>query len=315
MKTTTRRLGSCLAMLVAAIGLGACGRGATTVAAKSPSSYGTGGGYVSPAAAEPSAPAPSGLSDREGNRPPPVDVGSASAGASISEDARRAPSAAERPGLGTEWGETRYSHVSHTSFDRANADHPAQVLSLYYNDRAGARAMARYADYREVGDAVVNVSGLGIRVALNDDSGRPLPAFFAGGRTYAIGEAGQRYTVVVTNETGMKVEAVASVDGLDVLDGKPASYTKRGYLVPAGGSVEIEGFRQTSDHVAAFRFGSVRDSYAARTGSDRNVGIVGVAIFTPRNAPAWPWTNREVERRHSADPFPGKYASPPPPRW
>ena len=91
------------------------------------------------------------------------------------------PSAGERPGLGTEWGETRYSHVSHTSFDRADPNHPSQLVSLYYNDREGARAMARYADYREMGDAVVNVAGLAIRVALNDDSGRPLPAFFAGG--------------------------------------------------------------------------------------------------------------------------------------
>jgi hypothetical protein len=113
----------------------------------------------------------------------------------------------------------------------------------------------------------------------------------------------------------VRVEVVASVDGLDVLDGKEASWGKRGYLVPAWGSVEIDGFRQSSDHVAAFRFGSVRDSYAARTGSDRNVGIVGIAIFTSRQAPSWPWTNREVERRRSADPFPGAYASPPPPRW
>jgi len=298
-------------MLVAAIGLGACGS-RSSVAAKSPSGYGADGNapeYDASPLAEPAAPSAMNARSSAGAEmapsPPPA------------ADAMRkeAPSAGERPGLGTEWGETRYSHVSHTSFDRADAIHPSQVVSLYYNDREGARAMARYADYREMGDAVVNVASLGIRVALNDDSGHALPAFFAGGRTYAIGEAGQRYTVVVTNETGVRVEAVASVDGLDVLDGKPASFTKRGYLVPAGGSVEIDGFRQTSDHVAAFRFGSVRDSYAARTGSDRNVGIVGVAIFTPRNAPPWPWTHREVERRRTADPFPGSYASPPPPRW
>jgi hypothetical protein len=301
-------------MLVAAIGLSACGRGANTVVAKSPSGHGTGGsapGDVGAPAATPAEPCSMCLD----GSPPSVDVGSFATGKSAFEESRRsAPSAAERPGLGTEWGETRYSHVSHTSFDRADPDHPAEIVSLYYNDRDGARAMARFADYREMGDAVVNMSGLGIRVALSDDSGHPLPAFFAGGRTYAIGEAGQRYTLVVSNETGVRVEAVASVDGLDVLDGKAASFGKRGYLVPAGGSVEIDGFRQTSEHVAAFRFGSVRDSYAARTGTDRNVGIVGVAIFTPRNAPAWPWTHREVERRRNADPFPGAYAAPPPAR-
>jgi hypothetical protein len=230
-------------------------------------------------------------------------------------EAEAAPSAGERPGLGTEWGETRYSQVHNVAFDRADYDHPADVLSLYYNDHEGARAMAHYADYREVGNAVTRDYRLGISVSLNDESGHPLPAFFAGGHTYAIGEAGQRYTIVVSNETGTRIEAVASVDGLDVLDGKSADFGKRGYLVPAWGSVEIDGFRQSDDHVAAFRFGSVRDSYAARTGTDRNVGIVGVALFTPRGAPSWPWTDREIQRRKSADPFPGSYASPPPPRW
>jgi hypothetical protein len=227
----------------------------------------------------------------------------------------QAPAAGQRPGLGTEWGETRYSHVSHKSFDRADADHPTELASLYYNDREGARAMARYADYRETGDAVVNLPAMGISVSLNDDSGRPLPAFFAGGHTYAIGEAGQRYTIIVNNGSGVRVEAVASVDGLDVLDGESADFAKRGYLVPAGGNLEIEGFRQTNDHVAAFRFGSVRDSYAARTGTDRNVGVIGVALFAPRGAPSWPWTRNEIDRRKNADPFPCQYASPPPPRW
>jgi hypothetical protein len=301
MKTRTRKLGSCVAMLLATMALGACGRNGV-MEAKAPrgdghADYAATSREAAPIAAKASAPT----------------TASAAPPSSRAEAMAEAPSAGARPGLGTEWGETRYSHVSHTSFDRASPGHPAEVVSLFYNDREGARAMARYADYREMSDAVVDVRG--VRLELRDDSGHPLPAFFADGRTYAIGEAGQRYSLVVSNDTGVRVEAVASVDGLDVFDGKAASWGKRGYLVPAWGSVEIDGFRQSSDHVAAFRFGSVRDSYAARTGSDRNVGIVGIAIFTSRQAPSWPWTNREVERRRSADPFPGAYASPPPPRW
>jgi hypothetical protein len=316
MKTVTSKLGACLTVLVAAIGMSACGKGAAVVA-KTPAGGGTYGDAQHdgslvrdfPGSSPMAESAPSSTNARSADK-------AASAPPAPSEPMRsEAPAAGARPGLGTEWGETRYSHVSHTSFDRADPTHPSQLVSLFYNDREGARAMASYADYREMGDAVVDVPGLGVHVALNDDGGHPLPAFFAGGRAYAIGEAGQRYSVVVTNDSGVRVEAVASVDGLDVLDGKAASFGKRGYLVPAWGSVEIDGFRQTSDNVAAFRFGSVRDSYAARTGSDRNVGVVGVAIFTPRGSRPWPWTEREVERRQSADPFPGKYASPPPPRW
>ena len=37
--------------------------------------------------------------------------------------------------------------------------------------------------------------------------------------------------------------------------------------------------------MATFRFSSVRDSYAAREGSDRNVGVIGVAFFAERERP------------------------------
>jgi hypothetical protein len=317
METRAKKFWSCWVLLVSAVGLGACGGGTVSSSArtaKTPdsgsarSSYGASASYGTSATATPEASPASAP-------PPPADYAPSAPAPTTNEAREEAPSAGERPGLGTEWGETRYSHVSHTAFDRADWDHPTQMASLYYNDREGARAMTHYADYREMGDAIVDVPSMGISISLRDDAGRPLPAFFAQGHTYAIGEAGQRYTIVVSNQSGVRVEAVASVDGLDVLDGTAADFSKRGYLVPAWGNVEIDGFRQSSDHVAAFRFGSVRDSYAARTGSDRNVGVIGVAFFAPRGAPSFPWTGREIERRRTADPFPGHYASPPPPRW
>ena len=74
--------------------------------------------------------------------------------------------------------------------------------------------------------------------------------------------------------------------------------------------VEIDGFRQSMDEVAAFRFGSVRGSYAGQKGNDRNVGVIGVAVFAERGA-TQPWTEREIGRRETADPFPGRFAAPP----
>jgi hypothetical protein len=103
---------------------------------------------------------------------------------------------------------------------------------------------------------------------------------------------------------------VATVDGLDVIDGQPGSFEKRGYLVAPWSTVEIDGFRRSEDEVAAFRFGRVRDSYAAKRGSDRNVGVIGVAVFQERGS-SWPWTERELRRRDSADAFPGRFAPAP----
>jgi hypothetical protein len=124
----------------------------------------------------------------------------------------------------------------------------------------------------------------GPHLQIVDPALRPLPAFQHGG-AYVLGEPGARYLIRVVNPTGARLEAVVSVDGLDVLDGKPASFAKRGYLVPAYGEVLVEGWRTSLDAVAAFRFSSVDDSYAARTGRPRDVGVIGVAFFRERPPP------------------------------
>ena len=104
----------------------------------------------------------------------------------------------------------------------------------------------------------------------------------AAGPSLRAGELGERYRIHLVNPTAARVEAVISVDGLDAIDGRPASLGKRGYVLPAFADVTIDGWRTSMDTVAAFRFASVRDSYAARTSSDRNVGVIGVAFFRER---------------------------------
>jgi hypothetical protein len=119
--------------------------------------------------------------------------------------------------------------------------------------------------------------------------GVPVPTFAHDNETYVLGQLGARYTLRISNHSGRRIEAVASVDGRDVIDGKPAEFRgKRGYLVPAWGQLDIDGWRISHAQAAAFRFSSVRDSYAARTGSAREVGVIGVAIFPERYLPPPP---------------------------
>ena len=120
-------------------------------------------------------------------------------------------------------------------------------------------------------------------VDLVDEYGRTLQTFFRRGRIYALGLVGQRYSIRVSNPTAKRVEAVISVDGLDVIDGRPANYkNKRGYVIEPYDQLLVDGFRVSMNQVAAFRFSAVADSYAARKGKARNVGVIGVAIFEQR---------------------------------
>ncbi|HDS2881646.1 TPA: hypothetical protein QIE00_002607, partial [Escherichia coli] len=76
-------------------------------------------------------------------------------------------------------------------------------------------------------------------------------------------------------------EIVATVDGLDVLNGKQGSLNNNGYIVNAGDSLAIKGFRKDKHTEAAFQFANVADSYAANSaqGDVRNTGVIGFAAF------------------------------------
>ena len=114
-------------------------------------------------------------------------------------------------------------------------------------------------------------------------NGVPAREFYHRGGYYVMGTNGDRYSIRVRNRTGRRVEVVASVDGLDVVDGRKADYVnKRGYVLGPWQTFDIEGFRLDMNRVAAFRFSAVSDSYAAKQGDDRNVGVIGVAFFEER---------------------------------
>lgn len=211
-----------------------------------------------------------------------------------------------RPGLGTGWGEERDSQVRSTSFVRSNSSRPDGVDAVYYNDREGVDAMIAYeGGSRSSGGGLRKMAGGLVSVGVKGAGGGYLKSILAGGKRFVVGERGERYEIVVRNETDERVEVVLSVDGLDVIDGRSASYRKNGYVVYSGDTLVVDGFRTSSSTVAAFRFSSVDRSYAAlKHGDTRNVGVIGVAAFTERNP--------ERDKRKAANPFPGsRWAAPP----
>lgn len=111
------------------------------------------------------------------------------------------------------------------------------------------------------------------------ENGETLPTYALKDRFYVQGNANERYIIRITNPTPNRVEAVVSVDGLDVVDGENGDLRKRGYVVPPYGETRIEGFRTSQADVATFRFSAVSDSYAGKKGKARNVGVIAVALF------------------------------------
>jgi hypothetical protein len=119
-----------------------------------------------------------------------------------------------------------------------------------------------------------------VSVAFESPEGGIIHTYWHDGSMYVAGHNGGRYNLRLQNNTGERVEAVVTVDGRDVVSGQLGNYkTQRGYVIEPYGSVAIEGFRQSLQQVAAFRFTDIGNSYSARRGSGQHVGVIGVAVF------------------------------------
>ena len=111
------------------------------------------------------------------------------------------------------------------------------------------------------------------------DSGDWLPQYRHRGEDWIAGVPGHRYGVRLTNTSARRVLVVLSVDGINAVSGQTASVAQAGYVLAPWETAEIDGWRKSLDEVAQFVFTDLGDSYAARTGRPRNVGVIGIAVF------------------------------------
>ena len=214
----------------------------------------------------------------------------------------------QRQGLGTAWGETRHSDITKTPFIR-ESNSPLIQSAIYYNDSVGIRNMiGNKAPYK---NQLINLGGNYLSVGLVNENNAILTHATVSNRHYVMGNINSRYSILLQNHSAARLEVVLSVDGLDVMDGKSASLNKRGYLIDPFGSLKVDGFRQSDNTVAAFRFSSVPQSYTQQKyGDSNNVGVIGIAAFEEQGTN---WQQlEEVQRRKQANPFPNNgYATPP----
>jgi hypothetical protein len=136
--------------------------------------------------------------------------------------------------------------------------------------------------------------------------GQMLDTLAKSAERYVVGTPGHEYAIRIRNDSGQRILAVTSVDGVNVLSGETASPEQSGYVIEAGGSVQISGWRTSLDRTSAFYFTDLGDSYAARTGRPRNVGVIGVAVFREVQRPQtkmdfYRFTPPEQARQERAD--------------
>ena len=200
-------------------------------------------------------------------------------------------SVAQAERLGTQWGDEVQSSVRHVNLIRVDSQPLAEHV-LHYSAK----------DYRGRSLNSISLAAGRVELSVRGDGRRELPIFRDNGSYYLRGINGQAYRLIYRNNSSQTFEIVASVDGLDVLSGKPGSRYNSGYVLRPHSTLEIEGFRKSDSAVASFIFGKPSDAYAAHSdaGLVQNVGVIGTAVFELRDP------NRAPEGAANAFPADGE---------
>lgn len=130
------------------------------------------------------------------------------------------------------------------------------------------------------------------------------------GQRYVAGQPGHEYEIRLRNDTGGRLLAVTSVDGVNVVSGETAAPSQGGYVLAPYQDLSIEGWRKSLGEIATFYFTRLPDSYAARTGRPFDVGVIGVALFREKAHCCDGFGNRDDELRDEASGAPSAADAP-----
>jgi hypothetical protein len=128
----------------------------------------------------------------------------------------------------------------------------------------------------------INNHGIELSVTVN---GRPTRTYFHEGKYFIESRDGTEYAIKIRNTNWFRVETVIAVDGLSVINGKPASKQDIGYVLDPYQEYTIKGYRKNDEEVGAFKFTKKSKSYAARKGESDNVGVIAVAVYKEKTKP------------------------------
>jgi hypothetical protein len=126
------------------------------------------------------------------------------------------------------------------------------------------------------------IGGLADIQIIDRDTGSVLPMYRCRGEYWVAGRPGARYSIMIQSHRGQRLLAVTAVDGINVISGETGAWGQSGYVLSAGESYEIAGWRKSDAEIAAFNFTNAGRSYAERTGRPANIGVIGVALFLER---------------------------------
>ena len=145
-----------------------------------------------------------------------------------------------------------------------------------------------------------------VDILVND---KPVRKYPHNDKLFVEARKGESYSIRIKNNSYSRILAITSIDGLDSLTGQKADENGNGYVINGCNSLNIDGFRISNEKVARFLFDYKGGSYAAskEDGSEHNVGVIGIRLFTELVKPLPPRpivVKEEHHHHHHHDHYP-----------
>jgi len=127
-----------------------------------------------------------------------------------------------------------------------------------------------------------------VEIFVQNDQGYTLPMYRTNSgrewnahRYYLEAAYGDRYSILVRNNTHRRIGVVIAVDGRNIISGKESNVQPEEKMYIIGGRQvnKFEGWRSTKDAVNRFYFTDPGDSYAGKFGDYSAMGVIAVAVF------------------------------------
>lgn len=166
------------------------------------------------------------------------------------------------------------TEVDYKRFERATPDTPSTVNVLrYINESASSVSLGFvYLPLAEnVQLSVRHEAGYELSVDVDLDFDNPT----------ALGKAGDKYELVISNMSTVSYELVTTVDGNDVISEGKGNDANSGYLILPGEELVINGFYKDQKKSIPFRFQKVpKNINTADHETNVKTGAIRLALFS-----------------------------------
>lgn len=156
-------------------------------------------------------------------------------------------------------------------------------------------------------------------------NGKPVREYYHKNRFFIEAKSQTEYSIKFRNHSHKRVMAIFSVDGIDVLTGKPAEESQSGYIVNAFSSLNVLGYRVNDSNVITFKFDSGENSYATEVECQfnpqeiakvkaginapaKNNGVIGVRVWEEKTQDRFDnWSEYHQELEIASFQYPRNY--------